>query len=214
MSPTAKWMFLILVLPLKLLAGVTEWYSVVEIKDNFKAASFAVVTNEEYTKLTKEVWVRNRVLTQAIRLTRDEWTKSEETKDKVYPVAITCKAEVKRIKTFPEIEKAKTHAALLSEELAAKEDGKRPTTYIEKRIKILEDELENQPKAFSEADVGSWVSSRKNELDLMLKEYAERQEKDRVVKEMEDKAKSLISSYIEALVVETDRVPSSTITLI
>jgi hypothetical protein len=183
------------VLPVVLLAGIDDWFSVVRVKNNYRQSSFAVMTNEEYTKMTKTLWDRNRVLGQALRLARDEWAKADDTKDKVFPVNITCKAEVKRIKTFPDVDQANAHATLLEEKEAASLAKKKSTTYLEKRIAILEFELDNRAQVVP----SGWVNVRRDELAILLKERAERQAKDRLIKELEDQANGFIEDHIVTL---------------
>lgn len=180
-------------------AGITEWCSVVQTTDNFKVNTYAVMTNEDYTKLVKTLWDRNLVLTRAIQLARSEWTKSDDTKDKVFPVTVTCKAEAKRLKTFPDTDQAAAYVSMLEAKDAAKAETKGTTTYLEKRIAILTDELENPPDFYPTSEE-EWVRMRKEELAILLQKKSERDAVERLKEEMAEKAKTLIESYIVTLV--------------
>jgi len=189
-------------IPACLLAGIDEWVSVCQVTDNFQTTTYQVLSNEEYTKLTKDIWHRNRLLTQAVRLARDEWIKAEGTKDKVYPVNITCKAEVKRLKTFPDAEKAKAHVAFLEEEDAKKAEVSKPKTYLGQKMEALEDEI---TRALTLPQTGArkrFIEDRKKEIAVLREELAERQAKERELEAIANEAKALIAAELDKLVAE------------
>jgi len=192
-------MLLLLACPVLLVAQITQWVSVVEVTDNFRNISYAVMSNEEYTEVAKRTWSRNLVLTKAVRMARDEWIKAEETKDKVFPSSIVVKAEVKRLKTFPDRVQAE---AFISELQAKNEEAsgsdKKSTSILEKRIKALRDELENPPFGARRAPA-NWKKAREEELAIWLKELAVRQEKERAVEALQGTAKSLIEAKTDSL---------------
>jgi hypothetical protein len=183
--------------------GIEEWVSVVQVTDNFKQNTYQILTNERYTQLTKDLWHRNRNLEKAIRMARDEWQKAEGTKDKVYPVNITCKAEVKRLKTFPDEEKAKEYIAYLEAEDAKKAEVAAPKTYLGRKIEALEDEINRALKLQMTGERKKFIEDRKKEIAVLREELAERKAKEAELKAIEGQAQSLIAAKIDALIAES-----------
>ena len=158
-------------------AGISDWVSVVRVTSNYGEVSFEVLSNADYTARTKEAWSRNRVLTQASRLARDEWLKDEETKDEAFPGSVACKAELKRLKTFPDTTQADAYAAKMAEVWEAKQKELKATSYLEKRMKVLKEEIENAADWMLEKD--GWLERREDEIATLQVELSERQARDR-----------------------------------
>ena len=182
-------------------AGISDWVSVVRVTSNYGEVSFEVLSNADYTARTKEAWSRNRVLTQASRLARDEWLKDEETKDEAFPGSVACKAELKRLKTFPDTTQADAYAAKMAEVWEAKQRELKATSYLEKRMKVLKDEIENAADWMREKE--GWLERREDEIATLQVELSEREARDREREALADQAKDMIEEHIAALVAPT-----------
>jgi hypothetical protein len=191
----------LILLPLIAIAGITDWMSVVRVTSNFREVTFEVLANADYTARSKEAWNRNRVLTQATRLARDEWLKDEETKDKTFPASVACKAELKRLKTFPDATEAEAYATKMADKEEARGHESKATTYLEKRIKILQDELDNASDIA--LDRGDWTAQHKAEISILQIELSERLAKDRERQDLAEQAKEMIEAHIDTLVAAT-----------
>ncbi len=190
-------------LPVIAWAGIDDWVSVVRVTDNFKQSTYQVMTNQEYTQLTKDIWHRNRHLTKAIRLAGAEWKTADGTKDKVYPVNITCKSEAKRLKTFPDAEKAKEHVSFLEAEDAKKDEVGKPKSYLGQKKEALEDEIERAITLPMTGARKKFIEDRKKEIRVLEEELAERRAKERELEAIKNQAQSLIAAHLDKLVQES-----------
>jgi hypothetical protein len=192
-------------LPLIAIAGISDWVSVVRVTSNFREVTFEVLANADYTARTKEAWSRNRVLTQATRLARDEWIKAEDTKAKTFPASVTSKAELKRLKTFPDATEAEAYSAKMAEEEEARNKESKATSYLEKKVKILQDEIDNASD--SNLEEPNWIERREADIATLQVKISERRAMDQERQDLAEEAKGTIEAHIDSLVAAPEPAP-------